>query len=91
MARRQAEDRRGNRREQRPAITDPVGTTAHLDGGHAALIVAEGAIARVRRRPRYRLDPNRFRVAAAAVVVVLLALGATSMYIDVLHPLSAVG
>ena len=62
-----------------------------LDGGHAALIVAEGAIARVRRRPRYRLDPNRFRVAAAAVVVVLLALGATSMYIDVLHPLSAVG
>ncbi len=59
-----------------------------LDGGHAAIIVMESAIARVRRRPRYRLDPNKFRVAAAVVVVALLALGATSMYIDVLHPLS---
>ncbi|UDY34051.1 site-2 protease family protein [Dermatobacter hominis] len=62
-----------------------------LDGGHAAIVVTEGAIATVRRRPRYRLDPNRFRVAAAVVVVALLALGATSMYVDVLHPLSAAG
>lgn len=62
-----------------------------LDGGHAAIIVVEGAIARARRQPRYRLDPNRFRVAAAVVVVALLALGATSMYIDVLHPLSVAG
>ena len=62
-----------------------------LDGGHAAIIVVESAIAGVRRRPRYRLDPNRFRVAAAVVVAALLALGATSMYIDVLHPLSASG
>ena len=62
-----------------------------LDGGHAAIIMVEGAIARARRRPRYRLDPNRFRIAAAVVIVVLLAIGATSMYIDVLHPLSASG
>jgi membrane-associated protease RseP (regulator of RpoE activity) len=62
-----------------------------LDGGHAAIVVVEGAVARARRRPRYRLDPNRFRIAAAVVVVALLALGATSMYIDVLHPLSASG
>ena len=62
-----------------------------LDGGHAAIVVTEGLIARARRRPRYRLDPNSFRIVAAVVVVALLALGATSMYIDVLHPLSASG
>jgi len=62
-----------------------------LDGGHAAIIVVEAAVARVRRRPRYRLDPERFRIAAAVVVVALLALGATSMYVDILHPLSVSG
>ena len=59
-----------------------------LDGGHAAIVVVEGAWARIRRRPRYRLDPNRFRVVAAVVVIALLALGVSSMYIDILHPLS---
>ena len=63
-----------------------------LDGGHAAVILAEGAVARVRRRPGYRLDPNRFRVVAVTVVVLLVALGVSSMWIDLLHPLnSAVG
>jgi membrane-associated protease RseP (regulator of RpoE activity) len=62
-----------------------------LDGGHAAIVVVEGAIATVRRRPRYRLDPNRFRIAAAVVVVALLALGVTSMYVDILHPLAGTG
>lgn len=62
-----------------------------LDGGHAAIIVVEAAVARVRRRPGYRLDPNRFRVAAAVVVVALLALGASSMYVDILHPLHLSG
>lgn len=62
-----------------------------LDGGHAAIIVMESMIARVKRRPRYRLDPNRFRIAAAVVVTALLLLGATSMYIDVLHPLTTNG
>jgi membrane-associated protease RseP (regulator of RpoE activity) len=59
-----------------------------LDGGHAALVVAEGALARIRRRPRLRLDPNRFTPVAVAVLVALLALSATSAYLDVLHPLS---
>lgn len=62
-----------------------------LDGGHAALVVVEGGIARVRRRPRYRLDPNTFRPVAAVVLVALLLLGASSMYVDLLHPLGAVG
>jgi membrane-associated protease RseP (regulator of RpoE activity) len=59
-----------------------------LDGGHAALVVAEGVVARVRRRPRYRLDPNTFRPVAALVLVGLVALGVSSMYIDILHPLT---
>ena len=61
-----------------------------LDGGHAAIIVMEGVWARLRGRPRFRLDPNRFRVVAAVVILALLALGISSMYIDVVHPLSAV-
>jgi membrane-associated protease RseP (regulator of RpoE activity) len=59
-----------------------------LDGGHAALVVAEGALARLRRRPELRLDPNRFTPVAVAVLVLLLGLSATSAYLDVLHPLS---
>ncbi|MFZ4516974.1 MAG: site-2 protease family protein [Microthrixaceae bacterium] len=59
-----------------------------LDGGHAAVILAEGTVARVRRRPGYRLDPNRFRPVAVAVIVVLVALGVSSMWVDLLHPLN---
>ena len=61
-----------------------------LDGGHAAIVVIEGAWARLRGRPRYRLDPNRFRVVAAVVVVALLALGLTSMYVDLVRRRSVV-
>ena len=60
-----------------------------LDGGHAAIIIMEGTWARLRGRPRYRLDPNRFRVVAAVVVIALLALGVSSMYVDIIHPISS--
>ena len=59
-----------------------------LDGGHALLVAIEAAVARVRRRPQVRLDPNRFTPVAVVVLVALLALSATSAYLDVLHPLS---
>lgn len=59
-----------------------------LDGGHAALVVAEGAISKVKRRPRYRLDPASFRPVAALVLAGLVALGLSSMYIDLLHPIT---
>jgi membrane-associated protease RseP (regulator of RpoE activity) len=59
-----------------------------LDGGHAAVIVMEGVWATVRRRPRYRLDPERFRIVAAIVVVALLVLGLSSIYLDVVHPIT---
>jgi membrane-associated protease RseP (regulator of RpoE activity) len=59
-----------------------------LDGGHAAVIAMEWVWATVRRRPRYRLDPERFRIVAAIVVVALLVLGLSSIYLDVVHPIT---
>lgn len=58
-----------------------------LDGGHAALVVTEAAVARIRRRPGLRLDPNRFTPVAIGVLVVLLSVSASAMYLDVLYPL----
>lgn len=58
-----------------------------LDGGHAALVVIESVVARIRRRPTLRLDPNRFTPVAVAVLVVLLSVSASAMYLDILHPL----
>lgn len=58
-----------------------------LDGGHAALVVLESAVARVRRRPNLRLDPNRFTPVAVVVLVVLLSVSASAMYLDILYPL----
>jgi membrane-associated protease RseP (regulator of RpoE activity) len=62
-----------------------------LDGGHAAIIVIESAMARIRRRPRYRVDPETFKPVALVVVVALLLVGASSMYVDLIHPLSSGG
>lgn len=58
-----------------------------LDGGHAALVVIESAVARIRRRPTLRLDPNRFTPVAVVVLVVLLSVSASAMYLDILYPL----
>lgn len=58
-----------------------------LDGGHAALVVVESVMARIRRKPGLRLDPNRFTPVAVVVLVALLSLSASAMYLDVLHPL----
>ncbi|MCZ7628133.1 MAG: hypothetical protein M5U19_03145 [Microthrixaceae bacterium] len=43
--------------------------------------------ARIGRRPGLRLDPNRFTPVAVAVLLVLLSVSASSMYLDILHPL----
>lgn len=59
-----------------------------LDGGHAALVIVESAVAKVRGKPDLRLDPNRLAPVAVVVLVLLLALSATSAYIDILHPIT---
>jgi len=59
-----------------------------LDGGHAAVVLAESVMARVRRRPSLRLDTRRLQPLALAVVAAFLLLGVTSMWVDVLHPVS---
>jgi membrane-associated protease RseP (regulator of RpoE activity) len=59
-----------------------------LDGGHAALIVVEGAWARIRGRKGLRLDPNRFTPVAIAVVALLVTISVSAMYLDILHPLN---
>jgi membrane-associated protease RseP (regulator of RpoE activity) len=62
-----------------------------LDGGHAVVVLAEGALARIRRRPTLRLDTRRLQPIALAVVATFLLLGVSSMWVDVLHPVSIGG
>lgn len=59
-----------------------------LDGGHAALIVVEATLARVRGRKNLRLDPNKFMPLAIAVVALLVTISVSAMYLDILHPLN---
>ena len=62
-----------------------------LDGGHAVVVVAEGVLARIRRRPTLQLDTRRLQPVALAVVGAFLLLGVSSMWVDVLHPVQLGG
>jgi len=62
-----------------------------LDGGHAVVVLAEGVLSRIRRRPTLRLDTRRLQPVALAVVVGFLLLGISSMWVDVLHPVNLGG
>jgi hypothetical protein len=55
------------------------------------VVLAEGALARIRRRPTLRLDTRRLQPIALAVVATFLLLGVSSMWVDVLHPVSIGG
>jgi membrane-associated protease RseP (regulator of RpoE activity) len=59
-----------------------------LDGGHAAVIGVEGAVARLTHRPRFRLDTSNRIVAAVTTVtfVLVIALGASAVIMDVGSP-----
>jgi regulator of sigma E protease len=61
-----------------------------LDGGHATLVGVEAAMARVKRQPRLRLDVSNRAVAAISTVtfVLVIALGASSIILDIASPLS---
>ena len=61
-----------------------------LDGGHAALLGVESAVAKARRRPAFRLDATNRAVAAltATTFVLVIALGASAIILDVASPVS---
>lgn len=52
-----------------------------LDGGHAAVAIYEGVASRVRGR-RVRVDYQKLMPVAAAVVVLLLVFGLSTIYLD---------
>ena len=52
-----------------------------LDGGHAAVALYEGVVSRVRGR-RIRVDYQKLMPVAAAVVVVILIFGLSTIYLD---------
>lgn len=57
-----------------------------LDGGHVAIATYERV--RSRRGRRYRADVAKMMPVTAVVVVVLLMLGLTSIWLDIVHPLA---
>jgi membrane-associated protease RseP (regulator of RpoE activity) len=52
-----------------------------LDGGHAAVAIYEGIASRIRGR-RIRVDYQKLMPVAAAVVVVILVFGLSTIYLD---------
>ena len=52
-----------------------------LDGGHAAVAIYEGIASKVRGR-RVRVDYQKLMPVAAAVVVVILLFGLSTIYLD---------
>jgi membrane-associated protease RseP (regulator of RpoE activity) len=52
-----------------------------LDGGHAAVALYEGVASKLQRR-RVRVDYNKLMPVAAAVVVLILIFGLSTIYLD---------
>ncbi len=57
-----------------------------LDGGHVAIATYERI--RSRRGRRYQADVGKMMPVAAAVIVVLVLIGVTSIYLDIVKPMS---
>jgi membrane-associated protease RseP (regulator of RpoE activity) len=57
-----------------------------LDGGHLAIATYERL--RSRHGRRYQADVGKMMPVTAAVVAVLLVLGAASIWLDIFHPLA---
>jgi membrane-associated protease RseP (regulator of RpoE activity) len=55
-----------------------------LDGGHIAIAIYERI--RSRKGRRYQADVQKLLPVTAAVVVLLIALGVTSLWLDIVHP-----
>jgi membrane-associated protease RseP (regulator of RpoE activity) len=58
-----------------------------LDGGHAAVTIYEGIVAKLRNKPNYTFKVQRLEPVAIAVVVVLLLLSLSALYLDIAHPI----
>ncbi len=61
-----------------------------LDGGHAAIVGVEAAVAKVLRRPALRIDVTNRVVAAvtALTFVLVIALGASALLFDIASPVT---
>ena len=57
-----------------------------LDGGHVAIATYERLRSRAGRR--YQADVGKMMPLAAAVVIILVLIGISSMYLDIVHPLA---
>lgn len=57
-----------------------------LDGGHVAIATYERI--RSRRGQRYQADVGKMMPIAAAVIVVLVLIGVTSIYLDIVRPMA---
>jgi RIP metalloprotease RseP len=59
-----------------------------LDGGHVAIGTYERLRSRLKQGKRYQADVGKMMPVAAAVIVVLVLLGVTSVYLDIVNPVA---
>ena len=58
-----------------------------LDGGHVAIATYEKIASRIKRR-RVQVDVQRLMPITAAVLAVLVIMGLTALYLDIVRPIS---
>ena len=59
-----------------------------LDGGHVAIGTYERLRSRLKEGKRYHADVGKMMPVAAAVIVILVLIGVTSVYLDIVNPVS---
>lgn len=59
-----------------------------LDGGHVAIGTYERLRSRLKEGKRYHADVGKMMPVAAAVIVILVLIGITSVYLDIVHPVA---
>jgi membrane-associated protease RseP (regulator of RpoE activity) len=59
-----------------------------LDGGHVAIGTYERLRSRLKEGKRYHADVGKMMPVAVAVIVILVLIGVTSVYLDIVHPVA---
>jgi membrane-associated protease RseP (regulator of RpoE activity) len=59
-----------------------------LDGGHVAIGTYERLRSRLKEGKRYHADVGKMMPVAAAVIVILVLIGVTSVYLDIVNPVA---